>query len=100
MIDFIKINYSNTGYILPTSLIDFKSGFNLNTGEIEENITGNYYDFKIKRFGSGRTMITGSIHKFFNRHDFNGNDLTAINFQKSVLDLRNEINFYLGIPIK
>ena len=92
MIDFIKINYSNTGYILPTSLIDFKSGFNLNTGEIEENITGNYYDFKIKRFGSGRTMITGSIHKFFNRHDFNGNDLTAMNFQKSVLDLRNEIN--------
>lgn len=92
MIDFIKINYTDTGYVLPTSSIDFKSGFNRNTGELDENVKGNYFDFNIERFGSGRTIITGSIHKFFNRTDFNGNDLTASNFQKSVIDLKNEIH--------
>lgn len=99
MIDFIKINYSNNGYILPTEKIDFISDFNNNTGELNQNVTGKYFDFNIKRYVSGRTIITGSIHKYFNRADFNGNDLTALNFQKSVLDLRNEINLIPGLCI-
>ncbi len=92
MIDFIKINYTDTGYVLPTSSIDFKSGFNHNTGELDETVKGNYFDFNIERYGSGRTIITGSIHKYFNRNDFNGNDLTALNFQRSVMDLKSEIH--------
>lgn len=87
----MKVNYANSGYNLPTDKIDFKSGFNHNTGEVEENLKGKYFDFSIERFGSGRTMVTGSIHKYFNRNDFNGNDLTSLNFQRAVSDLKNEI---------
>ncbi|QOW11376.1 hypothetical protein Q73A0000_13900 [Kaistella flava (ex Peng et al. 2021)] len=92
MIDFIKIKYTDTGYVLPISSIDFKSGFNHNTGELDETVKGNYFDFNIERWASGRTIITGSIHKYFNRNDFNGNDFTALNFQTSVINLKNEIH--------
>lgn len=91
MFDFIKINYSNTGYILPTTKIDFKSDLNRNTGELEETLRGSYFDFDITRYPSGRTMVSGSIHKFFNRLEFNANDFSLTEMQRSVLDLEREI---------
>lgn len=92
MIDFIKINYSDENYQLPTNRIDFIINVNDETGETDGKKTGKYFDMDIIKYQSNRTIIRGSLHKFSNRTDFNGDDLDVLRLTNSVSDLTNELN--------
>jgi hypothetical protein len=90
--DYLKINYTDKNYLLPKNKIDFTIAVNDVTGETDGKKTGDYFDMKIIKYESGRTIIQGSIHKYFNQSDFNGNDLNFENLYKAIIDLKNEIN--------
>ncbi|PRA94545.1 hypothetical protein CQ046_22425 [Chryseobacterium sp. MYb7] len=90
-IDFVKIQYTDKDYELPTNKTDFTISVNNETGETDNKKEGEYFGMQIIKYASGRVMIKGSIHKFFNRTDFNGNDFDMINFSSALQDLETEI---------
>lgn len=90
-IDFVKIQYTDKVYELPTNKIDFTISVNNETGETDNKKEGEYFGMKIIKYASGRVMIKGSIHKFFNRTDFNGNDFDMKNFSSALQDLEMEL---------
>lgn len=92
MIDFVKINYCDENYQLPTNQIDFIINVNDETGETDGKKTGKYFDMDVIKYQSNRTIIRGSLHKFSNRTDFNGDDLDVLRLSNSVSDLTNELN--------
>ncbi|WP_277115262.1 hypothetical protein [Chryseobacterium sp.] len=92
-IDFVKIQYTDKDYELPTDKTDFKISVNNETGETDNKKEGEYFGMQIIKYASGRVMVKGSIHKFFNRTDFNGNDFDMINFSSALQDLETELGF-------
>ncbi len=78
-------------YELPTDKTDFIISVNNETGETDNKKEGEYFGMKIIKYASGRVMVKGSIHKFFNRTDFNGNDFDMINFSSALQDLETEL---------
>ncbi len=94
MIDFVKINYTDKNYQLPTTKTDFIISVNNETGETDGKKSGNFHGMEIIKFQSERTLIKGSIHKFYNRTDFNGNDFDLANLYTAIEDLNNEIHLH------
>lgn len=90
-IDFVKIQYTDKDYELPTDKTDFIISVNNETGETDNKKEGEYFGMKIIKYASGRVMVKGSIHKFFNRTDFNGNDFDMKNFSSALQDLEMEL---------
>ena len=90
-IDFVKIQYTDKNYELPTDKTDFMISVNNETGETDNKKEGEYFGMQIIKYASGRVMVKGSIHKFFNRTDFNGNDFDMINFSSVLQDLETEL---------
>ncbi len=90
-IDFVKIQYMDKDYELPIDKTDFIISVNNETGETDNKKEGEYFGMKIIKYASGRVMIKGSIHKFFNRTDFNGNDFDMKNFSSALQDLEMEL---------
>ncbi|WP_147462001.1 hypothetical protein [Chryseobacterium defluvii] len=78
-------------YELPTDKTDFIISVNNETGETDDKKEGKYFGMQIIKYSSGRVMIKGSIHKFFNRTDFNGNDFDMQNLSIALKDLETEI---------
>ena len=91
MNDFIKIKYVDKKYQLPNAKMDFNISVNNETGETDGKLTGSYYDMKVIKYPSQRTMVQGSIHKFFNRTNFNGNDFTFENQCNTIINLQDEL---------
>jgi hypothetical protein len=89
--DFVKIQYTDKNYELPTGKTDFTISVNNETGETDDKKEGKYFGIQIIKYASGRVMIKGSIHKFFNRTDFNGNDFDMKNLSTAIQDLETEI---------
>lgn len=90
-IDFVKIQYTDKDYELPTNKTDFTISVNNETGETDNKKEGEYFGMQIIKYASGRLMVKGSIHKLFNRTDFNGNDFDMINFSSALQDLETEL---------
>ncbi|WP_123861724.1 MULTISPECIES: hypothetical protein [Chryseobacterium] len=61
------------------------------TGETDNKKVGDYFGIEITKYPSNRTLIKGSIHKFFNRTDFNGNDFDVQNISTVLNDLEKEL---------
>jgi hypothetical protein len=109
-IDFVKIQYTDKNYELPTDKTDFMISINNETGETDNKKEGKYFGMQIIKYPSGRVMVKGSIHKFFNRIDFNGNDFDIQNFSSALQDLETELglkseycrleNIELGVNIQ
>jgi len=78
-------------YELPTDKTDFTICVNNETGETDNKKEGEYFRMQIIKYASGRVMVKGSVHKFFNRADFNGNDFDMKNFSTALQDLETEI---------
>lgn len=89
--DFVKIQYTDKNYELPTDKTDFTISVNNETGETDNKKEGEYFGMQIIKYASGRMMVKGSIHKFFNRTDFNGNDFDMINLFSALQDLETEL---------
>ena len=90
--DFQKMKNENSNYQLPTHKTDFMQTYNTNTGEIDGKLIGKYFDMNIIKYESGRNLIKGSLHKFYNRIDFNGDDFTITMVEKAIEQLQNELN--------
>ncbi|CAI8733545.1 hypothetical protein [Chryseobacterium sp. IT-36CA2] len=90
-IDFVKIQYTDKDYELPINKTDFTISVNNETGETDNKKEGEYFGMQIIKYASGRLMVKGSIHKLFNRTDFNGNDFDIINFSSALQDLETEL---------
>lgn len=109
-IDFVKIQHTDKNYELPTDKTDFMISINNETGETDNKKEGKYFGMQIIKYPSGRVMVKGSIHKFFNRTDFNGNDFDVQNFSSALQDLETELglkseycrleNIELGVNIQ
>lgn len=91
LVDFVKLNYTDPGYRLPTGKSDFIISVNHETGETDGKKTGKYFDMEIIRYLSGRTLIKGSLHKFYNRTEFNGNDFNIDHLHSVLTALHKEI---------
>jgi len=89
--DFVKFHYMDKNYELPTDKTDFTICVNNETGETDNKKEGEYFRMQIIKYASGRVMVKGSVHKFFNRADFNGNDFDMKNFSTALQDLETEI---------
>ncbi|MET3537273.1 hypothetical protein [Chryseobacterium limigenitum] len=89
--DFVKFHYTDKNYELPTDKTDFIISVNNETGETDDKKEGEYFGMQIIKYASGRIMVKGSVHKFFNRTDFNGNDFDMRNFSTALQDLETEI---------
>jgi hypothetical protein len=89
--DFVKIHYTDRNYELPTDKTDFTISVNNETGETDNKKEGEYFGMQIIKYSSGRVMVKGSVHKFFNRTDFNGNDFDIRNLSLALQDLETEI---------
>ncbi|MEY8761671.1 hypothetical protein [Chryseobacterium tongliaoense] len=89
--DFVKFHYTDKNYGLPTDKTDFTISVNNETGETDNKKEGDYFGMQIIKYGSGRVMVKGSIHKFFNRTDFNGNDFDMENFSSALQNLETEL---------
>jgi len=89
--DFVKIHYTDRNYELPTDKTDFTISVNNETGETDNKKEGEYFGMQIIKYASGRVMVKGSVHKFFNRTDFNGNDFDIRNLSVTLQDLKTEI---------
>lgn len=92
MIDYIKAKYTEP-YQLNTEIVDFNTRVNIATGETDGKYTGKYHQLQITQYPSGGVYIEGSLHKFFNKAEFNGNDFSYKNLNKAV----NEIERVLGM---
>lgn len=94
--DYCKAHIkSDSDYQFPNNL-DFEVRCNNSTGEMRDGQTAEYRQLKLLRYGSGRKVILGSIHKFHNKCDFNGNDFNL--FQ--LLDAQKKICSELDIHPK
>ncbi len=89
--DFVKFHYTDNDYKLPTNKTDFIISVNDETGETDNKKVGDYFGIEITKYPSNRILIKGSIHKFFNRTDFNGNDLDVHNISTALNDLEKEL---------
>lgn len=89
--DFVKFHYMDKNYELPTDKTDFIISVNHETGETDNKKEGEYFGMHIIKYPSGRVMVKGSIHKFFNRIDFNGNDFDMNNISSALKDLEKEL---------
>ncbi|MFX1627028.1 hypothetical protein JZ969_09115 [Riemerella anatipestifer] len=76
MIDYIRAKYE-APYQLRTELMDFITEVNTTTGETSGKMVGLYNQMKIIQYPSRSVYIEGSLHKFFNKADFNGNDFNG-----------------------
>ncbi|MCW0493303.1 hypothetical protein [Riemerella anatipestifer] len=76
MIDYIRAKYE-APYQLRTELMDFITEVNTTTGETSGKMVGLYNQMKIIQYPSRSVYIEGSLHKFFNKADFNGNDFNS-----------------------
>lgn len=91
-IDFVKLQYTDKNYDLPTDKTDFTISVNNETGETDNKKEGKYFGMHIIKYPSGRVMVKGSIHKFYNRTDFNGNDFDMKSFCSSLQGLQTELS--------
>ena len=68
MIDFVKVNaVLFTGVdITANPLLDFEKIVNTKTGELKQFSTAKHKNLKFTLYDSGRLLITGSLHKYFN----------------------------------
>lgn len=69
MIDFIKIEvpFYKRDALLKNASLDFKADYSLTTGEtFEKKVVGIYNGMKFISFESGKLIIQGSIHKYYN----------------------------------
>jgi hypothetical protein len=89
--DFVKIHYTDRSYELPTDKTDFTISVNNETGETDNKKEGKYFGMQMIKYPSERIMVKGSIHKFFNRTDFNGNDFDIKNLSVAIHDLETEL---------
>ncbi|MCU7613899.1 hypothetical protein N0B16_05565 [Chryseobacterium sp. GMJ5] len=89
--DFVKINYTDRNYELPTDKTDFAISVNNETGETDDKKTGEYFGMQIIKYPSERIIVKGSVHKFFNRTDFNGNDFDMKNLSSALQDIETEM---------
>ncbi|MEC5395818.1 hypothetical protein [Bergeyella sp. RCAD1439] len=76
MIDYIRAKYE-APYQLRIELMDFITEVNTTTGETSGKMVGLYNQMKIIQYPSRSVYIEGSLHKFFNKADFNGNDFNS-----------------------
>ncbi|WP_419869896.1 hypothetical protein [Chryseobacterium sp. CT-SW4] len=90
-IDFVKFHYTDKNYMLPMDRTDFIISVNNETGETDNKKVGEYFGIQIIKYPSDRIIVKGSIHKFFNRMDFNGNDFDMKNFSSALHDLEIEL---------
>ncbi len=95
-IDFVKLQYTDKNYDLPTDKTDFIITVNNETGETDNKKEGEYFGMQIIKYPSGRIIVKGSIHKFFNRTDFNGNDFDLQNFSSALQNLETELRLKPG----
>ncbi len=77
--------------MLPMDRTDFIISVNNETGETDNKKVGEYFGIQIIKYPSDRIIVKGSIHKFFNRMDFNGNDFDMKNFSSALHDLEIEL---------
>ncbi|MDR6405884.1 MULTISPECIES: hypothetical protein [Chryseobacterium] len=89
--DFVKIHYTDRNYELPTDKTDFTISVNSETGETDNKKEGKYFGMQMTKYPSERIMVKGSIHKFFNRTDFNGNDFDIKDLSSAIQDLKIEL---------
>lgn len=93
-IDFVKFHYTDKNYELPIDKTDFTISVNHQTGETDDKREGEYFGMHIIKYPSGRVMVKGSIHKFFNRTDFNGDDFNIRNLTTALKDLQRELRLH------
>ncbi|SDE48247.1 hypothetical protein [Riemerella columbipharyngis] len=86
MIDYIRARYEPP-YNLPTEIIDFSTQVNVATGETDGKMIGRYRNMKIIQYPSKQVYIEGSLHKFFNNADFNGNDFNRDDLAVSLYEI-------------
>lgn len=86
MIDYIRAEYTEP-YQLKTELMDFITEVNTTTGETSGKMVGRYNQMKIIQYPSSRVYIEGSLHKFFNKADFNGNDFNHKDLSVTLYEL-------------
>ncbi|MDR6403966.1 MULTISPECIES: hypothetical protein [Chryseobacterium] len=92
--DFVKIHYTDRGYKLPTDKTDFTISVNNETGETDNKKEGKYFGMQMIKYPSERIMVKGSIHKFFNRTDFNGNDFDMKSLSTAIHELQTELGLH------
>lgn len=88
MIDFVKMRHRQD--YTPPSYIDLISEVNAKTGELSNKSTGTFNQMKIKKYESGMTWISGSLHKYYNQCDFNGNDLKFNDVKNAISQLSKD----------
>lgn len=94
MYDFIRLETSSRSFAnhllgLPI-LTDKMSGFNHNTSEILGTIKAKYRGLNFQIFPSGRIVIYGSLHKYFNLGEHNHNDFSYHNLLLVLSDLKTK----------
>jgi hypothetical protein len=93
-IDFVKLQYTDKNYDLPTNKTDFTISVNNETGETDNKKEGKYFGMQIIKYPSGRVIVKGSIHKFYNLTDFNGNDFDMRDFWLALQNLQTELDLH------
>lgn len=99
MIDYIKINLTQ-GYdeiLLSNELLDFYSSVNVGTAEVRTvNDRGReivpyqqayYKGLRFKVYETGRVLIDGSLHKYFNNGDHNHNDFDIVDLKRVIIEI-------------
>jgi len=115
MIDYIKLEIigGNKEKWLNNSKLNFYGKYSHKTSEAKENLEADYKCLKFKIFESGRMIIQGSIHKFYNALNniyapnqrteqdrakgFNGNDFNYSKLLYTVKLLKRDFNFDTAI---
>lgn len=91
--DFFKSYFVDTNFMY-SDMIDFEVRVNESTGEAKNGTIAKYSELDLKRFDSGRNSVSGSIHKFWNKCDFNGNDFNIFHLFVAVERLYNELGIH------
>jgi hypothetical protein len=102
MYDFVRLETKNMAFknaLLDNAILNNKSSLlNIDTGEIAGKVKNQFKGLTFELYPSGRIVIYGSLHKYFNDgihnyNDFGNKELTdvlnelEINFSKEVLNM-------------
>ena len=95
MVDFIKAMAVDYLHIRDNSFLEFKNEVNTKTGELSDWWIAEYYGLKFASHNTGRLMITGSLHKYWNKGEHNWNQFTISDLHNVLQEL--EILFDLNL---
>jgi len=95
MIDFFKFIVKDSQIKIDKTKILMEQSVNVQTGEVPNYYSGEYQGLKIKLYETGFLIVSGSLHKFFNKGEHNHNQFDLISIEQSL----NRISELLSTPL-